>query len=93
MDGAASPCAKFPSSHEIEYWQGTGHDASAFRRIPGPLSQKLIPGAVVEDEAHAGRVAVRRALLPLVFSPKPGNPAEAAGYQQGDGTRESPEQP
>ncbi len=23
MDGAALPCAKFPSSHEIRYWQTT----------------------------------------------------------------------
>ena len=23
MDGAASPCAKSPSSHEIQYWQTT----------------------------------------------------------------------
>jgi transposase InsO family protein len=46
-----------------------GDDASAFRRIPGPLSQKLIFGAVAEDEARGGEVTLRRALLRLVLSP------------------------
>jgi len=60
MDGATSPRAKLPSSHEIDYWQGTaGKSAPRSRNMRATISSvgRTVNSSYRQDEFRRGPVS------------------------------------